>query len=155
MYGVPEGPKPGDEVGILTTSRLVDPVEITPLDLVSMGINGLVGTANLAQKSLPGKGLVGDTGATLMIIGADHMNDVVNVRDLEHPILLKTANSTLILTQCGDLPKFKGLIDGVAINGKSPHSLLPIIPICKKLQCSFEVSTGGEFCRFVTNRIKL
>ena len=56
------------------------------------------GTASLAQTTLLGKGLIGDTGATLRVIGADHRSEVVNVRPLPNPILLKTANSSLLLT---------------------------------------------------------
>jgi hypothetical protein len=91
---------------------------------------------------------VGDSGATLRVIGTDHINDVVNIRPLDNPILLKTANDTIVLTECGDLPNFRGLMDNAAINRKSQHSLLPIIPICRELQYSFEVSAGGESCRF-------
>jgi hypothetical protein len=124
--------------------------EVTPLspDPLGLGLETLGGTASLAQRSLQGEGVVGDTGATLRVIGADHVDEVINIRPLRNPILLKTANSTITLTHCGDLPNFRGLMNGAAINRKSQHSLLPIIPICRELKCSFEVSVGGEYCRF-------
>ena len=70
-----------------------------------------------------------------------------NVRLLPNPIQLTTANKTLMLTRCADLPEFRGLMNGAAINKASKHSLLPIVVICKELNCSFEISTGGESCR--------
>ena len=41
-------------------------------------------------------------------------------------------------------------MNGAAINEHSQHSLLPIVPICRELNASFNLSIGAEHARFET-----
>ena len=107
-------------------------------------------SAGVASSSARPPGVIGDTGATLRVVGRDHLDKAVNIRDLPNPIRLKTANKTIILTKQCDLPDYHGLMNGAAINEHSQHSLLPIVPICRELNASFNLSIGAEHARFET-----
>ena len=57
--------------------------------------------------------VVGDTGATVAIIGEHHVHLAENIRILDVPMSISTASGIIELTHAGDLPGCFGLMDGV------------------------------------------
>ena len=107
-------------------------------------------SSNPSASSHIGDGAVGDSGASIVMVGRPHMKYVYNKRPLDKPIRLATAKGIITLEEQGDLAGFEGLMRGVALNNDSHHTLIPIIATCIKMDWSFGVSRGGKSAWFET-----
>ena len=92
--------------------------------------------------------VVGDTGATVAIIGEDHAHLAENIRLLDIPVSVSTASGGIELTHAGDLPGCFGLMDGAFLNHKCKHSLCPVVKRCEDLGVGFTVSEGASSASF-------
>ena len=92
--------------------------------------------------------VVGDTGATVAIIGEPHVHLAVNISKLHVPISVSTASGLIELTHTGDLPGCFGLMDGAYLNPKCKHSLCPVVKRCEDLGVGFTVSEGATSASF-------
>ena len=92
--------------------------------------------------------VVGDTGATVAIIGKQHVHLAVNIRLLPSPISVSTASGVIELTHSGDLPGCFGLMDGAYLNPQCAHSLCPVVQRCETLGVGFTVSEGAASASF-------
>ena len=89
--------------------------------------------------------VVGDTGATVAIIGEHHVHLAENIRLLDVPVSVSTASGIIELTHAGDryLPGCFGLMDGAFLNLKCKHSRCPVVKRCEDLGVGFTVSEGA------------
>ena len=95
-----------------------------------------------------GTAVVGDTGATVAIIGEHHVHLAENIRLLDVLVSVSTASGVIELTHAGDLPGCFGLMDGTFLNHKCKHSLCPVVKRCEDLGVGFTVSEGASSASF-------
>jgi len=125
------------------------------------GQNALVASANMNEKGVECDKcgvkchvnnmvytVVGDSGATVRVIGGKDAGKAVNISKLSEPVAVETADGKVWVDSVGDLPGYGGLMTKCLIMVQCAHSLMPIVPICKELDLSYSIDRGGTGARF-------
>ena len=94
------------------------------------------------------RGIIADSGATVRVIGRDHIHLIRNRVKLGQQVMVQTAQGEIRVTEMGDLPGFGGLMTGCLIIPESSASLLPIGGVCEELDLGYEVAQGNVSAGF-------
>jgi hypothetical protein len=120
---------------------------ISPAAAKSLLLAGVQVSSSSEVKAMLASGedyVIADTGATVRVIGEPHIHLLINVRFLDSPITVGTADGNVIVDRIGDLPGMGGLMKGCLIIPTSKGSLLPIGVVCEELGAGFNISEGNE-----------
>jgi hypothetical protein len=99
--------------------------------------------------------IIADTAATVPIAGRDHTDVISDIKLLEQPVILHTANGKGTIREECNIPNSGKLMQRALVAPDCQRSLCPVVAVCEKENLGFNIDPGGETAQFYSKNGKV